>query len=210
MTATDSSHHSELTIDGRFVRAFVDGVLETCGYFEERARRILASHGIDDPEPGVSYPLGAYLDALEEVQRTTGPNTLNRIGRATPAALQWSPGVRTIEDAFENLDRALDRAHDGSGAGEFTFRATDDGGLLVADSPYPDAFERGLVEGIGKHFGTDTGFIAIADAGSHPADGGDAREFDLTWWETRDERKTISPPADRSQPTATADRASAD
>lgn len=194
MPARDSTQQAGPTVDGRVVRAFVDGVAETCGYFEERALRILSSHGIENPQSGESYPLGAYLDAIHEVQRTTGPNTLNRIGRATPAALPWSRRVQTIEDAFVDLDHTFSRAHDGSDVGSFTFESDDDGGLLVTNTPYPDAFEQGLIEGIGKHFGTNTGFIAIDDAGRYRADGGDSREFDLTWWETRDDLKKISPP----------------
>jgi len=193
MTATESNQQAGPTVDGRVVRAFVDGVAETCGYFEERAQRILSSHGIENPRSGDSYPLGAYLDAIREVQRTTGPNTLNRIGRATPASLPWSHHVQTIEDAFADLDHTFSRAH-GSGGGSFEFEPDDHGGLLVTDTPYPDAFEKGLVEGIGKHFGTNTGFIAVHDDGRLRADGGDRREFDLTWWETRDDLKKISLP----------------
>jgi hypothetical protein len=88
------------------------------------------------------------------------------------------------------------------------FRADDDGGVLVVDTPYPDVFERGLIEGVGKQFGTNTGFIAI-DETDPSRSGGDACEFDLTWWETRDDRKTISPPVDQPGATATG-RASAD
>jgi len=193
MTATKPDEHAGPTVDGRVVRAFVDGVAETCGYFEERAHRLLGKHGIEDPQSGDSYALEAYLDAICDVQRTTGPNTLNRIGRATSAALPWSHRVQTIEDAFADLDHTFGRAHD-SDAGSFEFEPDDHGGLLVADTPYPDAFEKGLVEGIGKHFGTNTGFIAVHDDGPLRADGGDRREFDLTWWETRDDLKKIGPP----------------
>ena len=198
MTANDSDQQAGPTVDGRVVRAFVDGVTETCGYFEERARRILSRHGIEDPRAGESYPLGAYIDAIHEVQRTTGSNTLNRIGRATPAALPWSHRAETIEDAFSDLGRVFGRAHDGADVGSFQFQPDDHGGTLVADTPYPDAFEQGLIEGIGKQFGTNTGFIAIDDSGRIQADGGDVREFDLTWWETRDDLKKISPPEEHA------------
>lgn len=199
MTATEANQYAGPTVDGRIVKAFVDGVAETCGYFEERARRILARHGIEELQTGESYPLGAYIDAIHKVQRTTGPNTLNRIGRATPAALPWSHRVQTIEDAFVDLGRVFDRAHDGADVGSFEFQPDDHGGTLVADTPYPDAFEQGLIKGIGKHFGTNTGFIAIHESGRYRADGGDVREFDLTWWETRDDVKKISPPQEHAR-----------
>lgn len=193
---TADVHRTSATVDGRVVQAFVDGVAETCGHFEQRARRLLADNGIENPEGSASYAFGDYLGAVRAVQRTTGPNTVNRIGRAVAAQLPWSRDVDTIEAAFDDLDRAYKHAHAGDSAGSFRFEANEDGGVLVSDTPYPAAFEQGLIEGIGKQFGTDTGFIALHDAGRYLTDGGDVREFDLTWWGTRAEPTTISPPRD--------------
>lgn len=212
MTQTDPPSHAGPTVDGRLVEAFVAGVVDACGHFEARARRILADNGIDEVRLDESYPLGQYLDALREIQQTTGPNTLNRIGRAVPTRLEFPRDVSSMAAAYADLDRAYRRAHDGDGVGHFRFEQTEDGGVLTSETPYPDAFERGLIEGIGKRFGTGTGFVAIHDADRISTDGGDVREFDLGWWTDRSGRRTttISPPRQRrEETTSTGKRASA-
>lgn len=201
MTTTEPNTSAGPRVDGRIVDAFVDGVDQTCGYFGERATRILESHGIEQPQAGESHSLQGYLDAIYELRQTTGPNILNRVGTAVPSKLQFSTGVRSIEDAFRDLNRAFAHVHD-DGAVHVDFEAHAEGGVLVVDTPYPTAFERGFIEGVGKEFGTNTGFIAIDEDSSDRTDSDDVQAYDLTWWETRDDLLKIGVPDDQSPATA--------
>lgn len=188
-----SSARQTATVDGQFVRAVIDGVTASCGYFEDRARRLLAESGLDShPSTTDSYPLSAYVDVLETIEETTGPNTLNRIGQAVPRLLNWPAHVEGVGDALAAFDTLYRRHHADGDAGAYTFERTGETtGTLRSDTPYPAAFERGIVEGIAAMFGTDTGFISVRDGGSTR----DARAYVCTWYLDRSEYRRVSIPA---------------
>lgn len=202
MTRATRTGDSETTVDGRFVRAVIDGVVEACGHFEDRTRRLLAEQGIEDPGPGTEHDLSGVVEAIWAIHRTTGRNTVNRIGRAVSGELAWIGNVDDIWAAFERLDSAYRRIHAGADIGRFQFESDPEGGRLRVDTPYPAAFERGLIRGIGRRFGSDTGYIAIENERS--TGGSDATNvYELVWWDDRPAVKKISVPSDRPpEPTA--------
>lgn len=193
-----SQPHAEpaATVDGRLLQAVIDGVVQSCGYFETRARKLLADSGLDThPEAGTSYSFDRFLDVLETVERTTGPNTLNRIGRAVPELVDWPVHVATVGDALQALNTRHVGYHSGDGAGTYHYTPVETtAGELESTTPYPAAFERGLLEGLGEIFGEESGYIGIEQRAGPKLDGSATKRFELHWWEdSREANNTIIP-----------------
>jgi hypothetical protein len=196
---TQSRDTGGATVDGRLLQAVVDGVVESTGHFEDRTRTLLVDHGLDaDPDAGTAYPLGAFRDLLATIGRETGPNTLDRIGRATARALAWPPHVRTVADALETLDSAAERYHTGVSLRCSFVRTGAHAGRVDVETPYSEAFERGLLAGVGAQFGYGPGHVTVRTPDVR-TDGGrsSGRELALAW--------SVDPAAETSIPAPSAD-----
>jgi len=107
---------------------------------------ILAKHGLtltsDSP-----IPLEAMMAALKEVSVTFGPNLLYQVGREVPRQGKFPPGIDTVEKALGTLDMAYRMNHSGLPApGSYKTEVIKAGqGKVVADTPYPCHYDRGLL-----------------------------------------------------------------
>ena len=70
------------------------------GPYKETGLKILAEHGIANPQPGHWYPQQAWLDAFKAIAEKIGAGTLLAIGKTIPENAQWPPHVDTIEKAL--------------------------------------------------------------------------------------------------------------
>ena len=123
-------------------------MLAAMGAFRRRGEQILAGCGITDVELTGWYPLGAYVKALNLIEETVGPNTLHRIGQEIPNHIPLPPGLDTFEAVIGCFGPAFEMNHRGAGAGGITFKITGHReGVIVAGTPYPCDFNRGVIRG---------------------------------------------------------------
>lgn len=112
-------------------------------------QRIVQKHDLWEHklEPYAFVPVQRWLDALHEIQRTVGPAIVRRIGRALIDRADVPRSLSTPEALLEKLDDIHQANHRGQ-VGRYRVSRID--GLLVVacETPYPRAFEHGLVEGI--------------------------------------------------------------
>jgi len=119
----------------------------------ERALRILASHGIQNPRPGEWYRQQSWLDAFKEIAETGGGDTLFKIGQKIPYNAKFPPSVNTVEKALLSLDAVYHINHRGGGIGSYRFvRTGERSGIMICKNPYPCDFDRGLIEAVIDRF----------------------------------------------------------
>jgi len=104
------------------------GVSGTLSAFEDRAADLLATHGIEEPQPGEWYPQRAWLDAAAEIADTVGEQTLKQIGGSIPDSADWPAAVTTVAAGVKSIDD-----------GKAVVRCT---------NPYPCAFDRGVLDAV--------------------------------------------------------------
>ncbi|WP_276271665.1 hypothetical protein [Haloarcula litorea] len=183
----ENGSQSAAAVSGRAVRAIVDGVVRTCGCFEDRTRSLLARNGLADPSEDEWYAVADYRAVYDDLLATTGHNIVERIGVTLARTVDWPADVDGVGDALAGLDGLHRSLHRGD-AGGYEFTATGPlAGRLRCSTPYPPAFERGVVRGIGQRFGADSGFVAVREA--------DRRDDDVTlsvrWWAERGSRESF-------------------
>lgn len=165
-TASETARStSDPEVSGRILAVLPDAVERTCGAFDGSMRETMARAGIENPRAREWYDQARLLDVCDRLYESVGAATVERIGRFLPELVDWPADVTTTAEALEALDGWYDGLHR-RGAGSVTFERTDDGhGEVRFETPYPDAFECGLVRGIGHHFETDDlhGYVTDVD-----------------------------------------------
>jgi len=172
-----------------------DGVLlrtvENCAarefgdYVGAVVSEVLRAEGVADPRAGEWYDTAHAAAVCEAVDERVGLNTIERVGRRLPVVVEWPAGVRTIGDALAALDDVYENLHDGD-AGALEFEPTDAAaGRLASTTPYPTAFDEGLIHGVGREFGQGAGFVTVERAREN-SEG--ATVYDCRWWEAPERR----------------------
>ncbi|BDU73016.1 hypothetical protein [Mesoterricola silvestris] len=137
----------EVEVNGETVLSVVAGL----SFGADRARRVLASHGIEDPQPGAWFPQQRWLDAFREIAGTLGPNTLYAIGLRIPDRALFPEGPASMEEALAAIDTAYRMNHRGGPIGSYRFQALGPRcGRVVCDNPYPSDFDRGLIMAVAE------------------------------------------------------------
>jgi len=138
-----------IEVNGETVRAMVAGIAELAPF----ARKALASHGFEAPQPGQWYSQQAWLDAFREIAETLGPNTLFRIGCKIIDHAHFPSGIRSIEEALAAIDVAYQMNHRGGEIGSYEFLSTGPrSGRVVCRNPYPSDFDRGIIQSVARRF----------------------------------------------------------
>jgi hypothetical protein len=165
-------------VNGQTVRAFVDGVP---GTFEDKALKILAENGIENPESDNWYPQGAWLDAFEEVANSIGESTLNTIGTSIPENAEWPPGVDGVVDGIESIDHAYHQNHRGGTIGHYDAEQVDDSTVHVeCTNPYPCSFDQGIIEAVSREFSDE--LVRVDEVGDTCRnDGGEKCVYEVSW-----------------------------
>lgn len=149
---------SHVQVSGEAVLAVVAGMT----FGAEQARRVLANHGIRDPQPGQWYSQQAWLDAFHDIARTLGPNTLFRIGLQIPDRAGLPPSFATMEEALDAIDLAYRAHHQGGPIG--CYRCVPDGdrrARIHCDNPYPSEFDRGIITAAARRFRAGDAAITV-------------------------------------------------
>lgn len=112
-----------------------------------RVQRILGDRDLLHVTTDDWYAIDDVLDAFDAIGDAVGVSVLRRLGMQL-SVFTWEavdaddPGV-----AIDRLDTAYGSAHRGQDVGGFAFEAYDGTtGRVVSTTPYPDAFDRGLLD----------------------------------------------------------------
>lgn len=160
------------------------GVLDAMGAFRSIATEILAEHGIEQPRPGLWYPMRAWLAALESVYKRIGPSTLFQIARQIPASATIPDEIDTIEKALAGLDHAYRSAHRGGDVGSYTYvRVGERAAKIVCRNPYPCEFDHRIIEALARRFEPDNVYLSVQhDDPTHCKKvGADACIYSVSW-----------------------------
>lgn len=166
-------------VNGQTVLSIVAG-MET---FQEIALEILAGNGIADPKPNEWYDQQAWLNAFRQIAENVGEYTLYEIGKMIPQNADWPPQVNSVESALSSIDIAYHMNHringvvmfdpaDGAmkdGIGNYRMsKITDTELCMVCDTPYPSAFDRGIVAAAADKFSRSEELIDVTLDPSKP------------------------------------------
>lgn len=127
--------------------------VEAMGGFRETALRILRENGVENPQRGAWYLQQSWLNAFKQISESIGKNTLYLIGTKIPESAVFPPDIKTIHQALASIDIAYHMNHRGGKIGSYGY--TEEGersGTFVCDNPYPDDFDRGIIEAMAKRF----------------------------------------------------------
>jgi hypothetical protein len=144
------SHHVEVEVYGRSVQALVNAM----EFLKLRAKRVLASHGIEALEPEQWYPMRSVLGSFEDILEQVGPHTTRAIGHALPQNAIFPPQIDSFESALLSLDQAYRMNHRGSGdIGSYrVVPGVNRTATMWCDNPYPCEFDQGIMEALYDRF----------------------------------------------------------
>ncbi|PTL75993.1 hypothetical protein [Vitiosangium sp. GDMCC 1.1324] len=176
-----STRSDQVEVYGRSVQA----LLNAMEFFEFKAHRVLAAHGIEPLEPEKWYPLPSVLDSFEDILKQVGPHTTRAIGHAVPENAVFPPGIHSFTSALAGLDAAYRLNHRGTGdiGGYHYHPETERTARMVCDNPYPCEFDLGLLEALYKRF-KPKGSILLRiehDGSGCRSTGAEACTYQLKW-----------------------------
>jgi hypothetical protein len=156
------------------VHAFPDGL-------QDRGKRILANHGIEEPTDDEWYSQQAWLAAFSELADTMGESTVEQIGKMIPQSAEWPPGTETIVGGVESIDKAYHLNHRGGEIGSYAAEQVGETTIEVTcDNPYPCAFDTGILEGVVTEFGEQRARVNETGADCRE-DGAESCLYEVTW-----------------------------
>jgi hypothetical protein len=130
--------------------ANVRATIDAFKLMPELGRKIIAQHGLKLEDLGADrfIPVQRWLDALKDVQSTVGPDKVRSVGRNLIDHADFPPSLNDPEGILLTLDEIHGRNHRGD-VGHYGSSRTADGTIVLrCETPYPPAFEWGLVDGI--------------------------------------------------------------
>jgi hypothetical protein len=169
----------DAAVSGRLVTVLPEAVNRTCGSFDRPTRRLLCECGIDGLVADRWYSRSAVLAMCDNLESAAGSGIVERIGRFVPELVGWPAHVETIEDGFAAIEKWYDdlhRGHDDTVRFESTGRTA---GTVTLDTPYPPAFEAGLVRGLCLKIQTDSMQVYV-----HPEENasGETIRYEVSWY----------------------------
>jgi hypothetical protein len=103
---------------------------------------------LDDLAPDRFVLVQRWLDMLREIQTRVGISTLRAVGAAIIENAEFPPAFASVEAVLLALDAIYYVNHKGDVGHYRTAREPNGVVVIRCETPYPRAFERGLVEGI--------------------------------------------------------------
>lgn len=168
-------------VTGRALDAVVTAVSTLAPATRMRVQTILADHDALHVSPTDWYPLAEYLETLEAIESTVGSSVLRRVGMQVPVVTAGGVDAPDPDTAVAGLADIYADNHRGGRAGGFELRGTDASvATVVSTTPYPDHFDRGILDATFSGRTTDDVYARVA-----PADGfGDATaetRYEVHW-----------------------------
>lgn len=169
----------DVEVSGKAVLAIVEGV----GNMREQAEEILANNNMKPLREDLWYGQQDWLDAFKEIVALTGDRHLVEIGRQIPRRAAW-PDVEapTVHAALESIDRAYKLNHRGGEIGEYKYTREDERhGTMTCTNPYPDLFDKGIIEGAASYLAGRDVKVVIDTTHHQREQGGESTTYDITW-----------------------------
>lgn len=193
--AVFKSYEEGVEVNGATIMSVVKGMES----FALIAKQYLLQAGLNEvqDDPNAWYPQQTWLDAFKLISENIGDSTLFQIGKKIPESAQFPPTVNSVESALQAIDVAYHMNHRkngqilfdpatgtiGEGIGNYHFRAgsAPNTAMVIAENPYPDSFDKGIIFSIASKF-TDTVVTVEADT-SKPvrSTGGASTTFLVSW-----------------------------
>jgi hypothetical protein len=171
----------DVEVNGAAVLSVIDGM----GGFQNKAREILANHGIENPKAGCWYNQQAWLDAFSTIAETLGSKALYNIGRKIPENAVWPPVVEDIRSALSSINVAYRMNHRGGQIGSYDYLEIDDNSArIICNNPYPDEFDRGIISAVADKFKPEGTFMVEVkqdDSLPNRTEGGEFTSFIICW-----------------------------
>jgi hypothetical protein len=175
----DGGRLADAEVAGDLLRAVVTGVEQFSSDARDPALAALSEHGVAEPRGEEWYPLAPSLAAIEAVDALVGEEGTFGLGRSLSRALAFPADATDVSAALATLDEAYGAHHRGD-AGGYAFRQIgDDDGRVECHTPYPCAFDRGVVEGVAASFAD--GYVCLREVGVCRTDGAQRCTYEVTW-----------------------------
>jgi hypothetical protein len=163
-------------VAGESVRA----LLAALTAFRSRAERILASHGIVDPQPGHWYSWQSYLDAQREIYERVGSATIKKVGKALVEGHEFPAEIRDLDSALTTLDGDYRARHRARQMGGYRFARTEArAAVLTVATPYPCELDVGLLEAYASRFRPNGALIRVLHKGDCAREQGEACRYQI-------------------------------
>jgi len=143
------SFDADAEVIGEVVLGFIDA-------FPLQARdvalKVLNWNGIHEAQSGEYYSLKSFLGAMRDISETFGSSMLFLIGEQYAINTNLPAEVKSLEECLASLGGAYQSTHKGRDIGYYEYSHLGvDGHLakakIVCHTPYPRAFEQGMIEG---------------------------------------------------------------
>jgi len=178
--------------------------VEGFGAFKLLASQYLLDEGIgkEGPDGMISvkneewYDAQAYLNAWKRISSEVSEHILENAGRAAPEKAEFPPHMRNIEMALRSVDIAYHMNHKKNGVpmydpmtgqmtegiGHYRYERTAGKNEIVmtCDTPYPCAFDRGLLLALARRFQPNAK-LTHDPAGLCRKRGGEHCRYFITW-----------------------------
>ena len=175
----------DVEVRGRTVVAVVDeGLARFSETHRGRARETLAAHGVTDPTDDEWYPQEAWLATFEQIAADLDPHLLDRLGEQIPDAAEWpDEDADDVPAGLRTVDVAYRRNHRGGDIGSYEFERTGDHeGRMVCETPYPCAFDRGLIRAVARRASPVETFVFVEETGGEcRREGADTCTYTVHW-----------------------------
>lgn len=137
---------------GALVRAAnARATLDAFSLVPEMGKRLIARHALDIDELTSEnhVPLQRMLNALKELQEDLGPAVVRRVGMRIFEQADFPAHFDSVESILLALDTIYYLNHKGN-VGHYLVSKVGSALVIACETPYPRAFELGLIEGICK------------------------------------------------------------
>ena len=185
-----------MEVNGQTIIAVVDGL----GPSAALAMGYLEHAGLPEIIAGRDhwYPQQAWLDTFRAIADELGDGVLFRIGLTIPQNAVFPRGVHSVEGALASIDVAYHMNHRNrhgevlydpsrpperrmlEGIGHYRFeRKTPRIAIVVCDTPYPCAFDRGIVEAMARLFASAQ--VSHVESAGCRKDGAPSCTYAVNW-----------------------------
>jgi hypothetical protein len=171
---------TEMEVTGKWVRTVAAGVEKFSTDSRESARTVLEDAGLANAEPGEWYSLAGYIEAVAAIHDLVGDQAVHALGQRIARAVVFPDDAESVSAALAALDEVCRAGHRGGDPGGYDFRQIgDDDGRVECLTPYPCAFDRGIVEGVAVAHAD--GFVCVTEVGACRTDGADRCTYEISW-----------------------------
>lgn len=185
-----------MEVNGQTIIAVVDGL----GASGSLAIGYLEKAGLPEIIAGIDhwYPQQAWLDVFRAIADELGDAVLFRIGLRIPENAAFPKGFDSVEGALVAIDVAYHMNHRNGhgevlfdpsrpaarrmleGIGHYRFeRRAPGSAVVVSDTPYPCAFDRGIVEAMARLFASAQ--VRHVDGAGCRKDGAPSCTYAVSW-----------------------------